>query len=188
MTLIRLDRTDGAAVLTLDRPPVNAMNLALLGDLAAVAAEVAADPPPRGLVVTGANGVFSAGADIKEAPGYDADHAMVPHGTSVIVHTPAVCRFTAPSAPERHLQAAAALGADISGASPDEAGEVLAGRVLHFMREMEQPMGISEFGYTEADVPRLVDGTLVQARLLKLSPIETGPEELADLFRNSLNL
>ncbi len=73
MSLIRLDRTEGAAVLTLDRAPVNAMNLALLGDLAAAAAEVAANPPPRGLVVTGANGVFSAGADIKEAPGYDAD-------------------------------------------------------------------------------------------------------------------
>ncbi|MHC4875122.1 MAG: hydroxyacid-oxoacid transhydrogenase [Planctomycetota bacterium] len=121
-------------------------------------------------------------------PGYNADHAMVPHGTSVIVHTPAVCRFTAPSAPERHLQAAAALGADISGASPDDAGNVLAERVLHFMRQMEQPMGIAEFGYSEADVPRLVDGTLVQARLLKLSPVETGPRELADLFRNSLQL
>jgi len=45
--------------------------------------------------------------------GYQTDHAMVPHGTSVIVHTPAVCRMTAPSAPERHLQAAAALGADM---------------------------------------------------------------------------
>ncbi len=73
MTLIRLDRTDQAAVLTLDRAPVNAMNLALLGDLAAAAAELAADPPKRGVVVTGKHGVFSAGADIKEAPGYDAD-------------------------------------------------------------------------------------------------------------------
>ena len=27
--------------------------------------------------------------------GYPADHPMVPHGTSVIVHTPAVCRVTA---------------------------------------------------------------------------------------------
>lgn len=121
-------------------------------------------------------------------PGYSADHAMVPHGTSVIVHTPAVCRFTAPSAPERHLQAAAALGADISDASPADAGEILADRVLHFMRLMEQPEGIAAFGYTEADIPRLVDGTLVQARLLKLSPIDTGPEELAELFRNSLTL
>lgn len=120
--------------------------------------------------------------------GYNADHSMVPHGTSVIVHTPAVCRFTAPSAPERHLQAAKALGADIRDASSDDAGSILADRVLHFMKLMQQPLGISEFGYTEDDIPRLVEGTLVQARLLKLSPIETGAEELSGLFRDSLNL
>ena len=113
---------------------------------------------------------------------------MVPHGTSVIVHTPAVCRFTAPSAPERHLQAAAALGADIRDASPDDAGEILAERVIHFMKLMQQPGGIEDFGYSEADIPRLVDGTLVQARLLKLSPLKTGAAELTELFRNSLRL
>ena len=111
----------------------------------------------------------------RAAAGYPADHAMVPHGTSVIVHTPAVCRLTAPAAPERHLQAAAALGADVRDVPLDRAGDVLADRVLHFMRLTDQPMGIAAFGYTEADIPRLVDGTMVQARLLKLSPIEPTP-------------
>ncbi|HUG20130.1 MAG TPA: hydroxyacid-oxoacid transhydrogenase [Planctomycetaceae bacterium] len=121
-------------------------------------------------------------------PGYNADHAMVPHGTSVIVHTPAVCRFTAPSAPERHLTAAAALGADISGAIPEYAGEFLARRVIHFMKRMHQPGGIEYFGYEEKDIPMLVAGTLVQARLLKLSPIDAGEAELAELFRESFGL
>jgi hydroxyacid-oxoacid transhydrogenase len=113
---------------------------------------------------------------------------MVPHGTSVIVHTPAVCRMTASSAPERHLRAAAALGADVRGLPLDSAGDVLAERVLHFMRITDQPMGIAAFGYAEADIPRLVDGTLVQARLLKLSPIDPTPDVLAQLFRDSLRL
>ena len=121
-------------------------------------------------------------------PGYDSDHAMVPHGTSVIVHTPAVCRFTAPSAPERHLQAAAALGADVAGVGPADAGEILAQRVIHFMKEMQQPGGIREFGYGESDLSLLVDGTLVQARLLKLSPLEVGADELTELFRESIEL
>lgn len=73
MTTMRLDRTEGAAVLTLDRAPVNAMNLALLGELAETMAALAADPPPRGLVLTGANGVFSAGADLKETPSGDVE-------------------------------------------------------------------------------------------------------------------
>jgi enoyl-CoA hydratase len=73
MTMIQIDRTGDAAVLTLDRAPLNAMNLALLSELAAAAGELAANPPRRGVIVTGAHGVFSAGADIKEAPDYDAD-------------------------------------------------------------------------------------------------------------------
>ena len=118
--------------------------------------------------------------------GYRVDHAMVPHGTSVIVHTPAVCRMTAGAAPDRHLQAAAALGADVRDVPLSSAGDVLAGRVLHFMRQTHQPMGISAFGYTEADIPSLVDGTIVQARLLQLSPIAPTPVVLAQLFRESL--
>ncbi len=121
-------------------------------------------------------------------PGYQSDHAMVPHGTSVIVHTPAVCRFTAPSHPARHLKAAHALGADIRDVPFDRAGDVLAERVIHFMKQMRQPSGIAEFGYGDADIPRLVEGTLVQARLLKLSPIDATPEDLARLFRESLHV
>jgi alcohol dehydrogenase class IV len=94
--------------------------------------------------------------------------------------------MTAAAAPERHLRAAAALGADVRDVPPAKAGDVLAGRVLHFMRLTDQPMGIAAFGYTEADVPALVEGTLVQARLLKLSPIDPTPAVLAQLFLDSL--
>ena len=71
MTFTTLTESDGIAVLTIDRPPANAMNIALLGELVEVLSGVAASVP-RALVVAGREGCFSAGVDLKEAPGYDA--------------------------------------------------------------------------------------------------------------------
>ncbi len=121
-------------------------------------------------------------------PGYATDHALVPHGMSVILHTPAVVRFTATACPERHLRAAAALGADIRGAGPDNAGEVLANRVIHFMQLLKMPNGLAAVGYTQADIPTLVQGTLPQHRVTKLSPRPASEAELTELFRASMKI
>jgi hydroxyacid-oxoacid transhydrogenase len=125
--------------------------------------------------------------------GYATDHAIVPHGMSVILHTPAVVRFTASACPQRHLRAAAALGADIGRASPtqsdlERAGQTLADRVIHFMKLLQMPNGLSAVGYTEADIPALVAGTLPQHRVTKLSPRPAGEAELTQLFRDSMKI
>jgi enoyl-CoA hydratase len=66
---VSLAERDGVAVLTVDRPPANAMDLALLGDLVEAIEGVAAAVPPA-LVLAGREGFFSAGADLKAVPGY----------------------------------------------------------------------------------------------------------------------
>ena len=121
-------------------------------------------------------------------PGYTTSHPLVPHGMSVILHTPAVVRFTAPACPERHLRAAAALGAETRGASLADAGEILARRVMHFMQLLKMPSGLAAIGYTPADIPALVQGTLPQHRVTKLSPVPAGEAELTELFRASLKI
>ena len=120
--------------------------------------------------------------------GYQADHPLVPHGMSVILHTPAVVRFTAPASRQRHLRAAQALGANTHDVEPENAGEVLAQRVIYYMRELNIPNGLRAVGYREADIPALVEGTLPQHRVTKLSPIPAGPAELAELFRQSMQI
>ena len=77
------------------------------------------------------------------APGYSASHPLVPHGMSVILNAPAVFRFTASANPDRHLQAAAALGADVSRAQAADAGAILADRITWFMRELNVPNGLA---------------------------------------------
>jgi len=119
-------------------------------------------------------------------PGYPADHPLVPHGISVILNAPAVFRFTASANPARHLQAADALGADVSGAKEDDAGKILADRIVWFMERLGVPNGLRAVGYTSADIPDLVEGTLPQHRVTKLSPRPAGAEEFARLFEEAL--
>jgi len=120
------------------------------------------------------------------AEGYPHDHALLPHGFSVVLNAPAVFRFTSPACPQRHLEAAAALGADVSRCQAEDAGKVLADRILWLMRRLKTPNGLQEVGYTASDIPRLVHGTLPQHRVTKLSPRPAGSEELSCLFEAAL--
>ncbi|MDH4064764.1 MAG: iron-containing alcohol dehydrogenase, partial [Acidobacteriota bacterium] len=120
------------------------------------------------------------------APGYAVEHPLVPHGVSVILNAPAVFRFTAPAAPERHMAAAEALGADVSNRHADDAGAVLADRITWFMQRLGVPNGLAAIGYTTADIPALVEGTLPQHRVTKLSPRPAGPQDLSRLFEAAM--
>ena len=117
--------------------------------------------------------------------GYPDGAPICPHGISVIVDAPAVFRHTAPADPVRHLEAAEFLGADLRRAGNEDAGEVLAGRVIEMMRQTEMPNGLRGLGYEEADIPGLTDGAWAQQRLLANSPVEVNPEVLAELYRSA---
>ena len=68
---VRSEDRDGVRVLSLARPPVNALDFGLVRALGA-AFESAGDSPCTALVVTGMPGVFSAGIDTKRLAAYDA--------------------------------------------------------------------------------------------------------------------
>jgi hydroxyacid-oxoacid transhydrogenase len=119
-------------------------------------------------------------------PGYPAGRPLVPHGMAVVLNAPAAFRFTGPANPARHLEAARLLGAKVRGVQPEEAGEVLAATLVGLMRRTGLPNGLAAVGYTEADLERLVEGTLPQHRVTRLSPRPFSREELARVFRESL--
>jgi enoyl-CoA hydratase/carnithine racemase len=59
-------RADGVATLRLNRPPMNALSQALLGQLAEAARDLGDDPGVKAVVVLGGEKAFAAGADISE--------------------------------------------------------------------------------------------------------------------------
>jgi hydroxyacid-oxoacid transhydrogenase len=162
------------------------------------------DTEARGFMMLGATmagvGFGSAGVHIPHAcaypiaglkhvyqpPGYPDDHAFVPHGHSVIVTAPAAFRFTYDAAPDRHHEVACLL----TGKTLDELGgpsaDLLPNVLRDLMRDVDAPKGIEELGYTEDDIPALVEGALKQQRLLVIAPKTPTADDLADILRASL--
>jgi hydroxyacid-oxoacid transhydrogenase len=118
--------------------------------------------------------------------GYRTRHAMVPHGMAVILSAPAAFRFTYASAPERHLRAAELMGVPVSGLSEAERREALPGALISLMRDTGIPNGLTAVGYTERDIPALVEGTLKQPRLLAGAPRSVGAADLDWILRDAM--
>jgi hydroxyacid-oxoacid transhydrogenase len=161
----------------------------------------AEDTEARGFMMLGATmagvGFGSAGVHIPHAcaypiaglkheyqpPGYPDDHPFIPHGHSVIVTAPAAFRFTYEAQPERHHHVAELLaGERIEDPGPDTLPSVL----LQLMKDVGAPSGIAELGYSEDDVPVLVEGALKQQRLLDIAPRQPTEADLGHILNASM--
>jgi len=118
--------------------------------------------------------------------GYRTRHAMVPHGMAVILTAPAAFRFTYATAPDRHLRAAALMGAPVEGLDDRDRREALPAALIALMRDTGIPNGLSAVGYGERDIAALVEGTLKQPRLLAGAPRQVGAIDLEWILRDSM--
>ncbi|HTZ55119.1 MAG TPA: 3-hydroxyacyl-CoA dehydrogenase NAD-binding domain-containing protein [Candidatus Acidoferrum sp.] len=66
MGFIKTEDRDGVRIVTLDNPPVNSLSYALSGELVPIVEAASADPKISAVIFVGANGQFSAGADIND--------------------------------------------------------------------------------------------------------------------------
>ena len=107
---------------------------------------------------------------------------------SVILNAPAVFRYTAPTNPERHLYAARLMGADTSGAGPEDAGDVLADAIIALLKRIGVPNGLSAIGYSPEDADALAAGAIPQKRVIGLSPRPVDEGVLRELFLDSMTL
>jgi len=119
--------------------------------------------------------------------GWPADHPMVPHGISVIVNSPAVFRKTGPACPERHWEAADAMGADLTGKNMEDGGEILADQIISMMRDTGIPNGLSGVGYSMSDLDALTDRSFAQKRLIDNGPLPVARNELKELFHDAMS-
>jgi hydroxyacid-oxoacid transhydrogenase len=86
------------------------------------------------------------------------------------------------------LYAASLMGKNITDAKPEDAGEILSGAVVELMQKVGMPNGLGAVGFEPEDVDKLVEGTLPQHRVTKLSPRPASAEDLKQLFLDSMRL
>ena len=77
-------------------------------------------------------------------------------------------------------------GRRFSRADNQDAGKILSEQIIRIMRRLRVPNGLRAIGYTLSDVPALVQGTLPQHRVTKLSPRPAGEQELTELFEQAM--
>jgi alcohol dehydrogenase class IV len=116
--------------------------------------------------------------------GYPEDEPIVPHGMAVSLTAPAAFEFTFEASPKRHLNAALLLDPSTTSEGPSTLPLVLT----NLMRDIGIPNGLAEVGYGAEDIDDLVDGSLKQQRLLATAPREVTGDDLAAVFRDSLEL
>jgi len=118
---------------------------------------------------------------------YPVPSPFVPHGISVILTSPSAFRFTAEGAPERHLEAAACLGADTKDAIPSDAGEVVATRIIDLMRATQLPNGLHGIGFSPEDAGALTDSSIRQRRAIANAPRETSRDDTLKIFSDAMS-
>jgi hydroxyacid-oxoacid transhydrogenase len=118
--------------------------------------------------------------------GYPNNGALVPHGMSVILNAPAAFRFTAQANPERHLYGARLMGLDTRDVDPKDAGELVATALIDLMKRVNAPNGLGAIGFGEDDLDALVEGTLAQQRLTKLSPRTATADDFRTMFTDAM--
>ena len=119
--------------------------------------------------------------------GYPEGKTLVPHGMAVVLNNPSVWRFTAPCCPERHLHGAQCLGVRTDDAKPEDAGDVLAGRVIELMRATAMPNGLAALGFDGSHLDALATGAEPQYRVIRNAPKDVGRDDLKALFGAALS-
>jgi hydroxyacid-oxoacid transhydrogenase len=115
---------------------------------------------------------------------YERKGIKLPHGLAVSITGPGLLKALASYIPERCLRIAELLRDYVPEGrlTPESASKALA----NLMKILNMPNGLSELGVTEADIERLVEGSLMQQRLLAQSPVRADRALLVKVIKESM--
>ena len=88
------------------------------------------------------------------------------------------------------MQAAKIMGANTENIEDvkSQAGPLLSDEIIKIMKQLNVPNGLSAIGFNSNDINSLVEGTLPQHRVTKLSPRPADAYDLENLFNDSMEI
>lgn len=113
-------------------------------------------------------------------------HAQVPHGVANAILVRYVMEFNLIGHPEKHAEIAVALGEDVDGLTPMEAGHVAVDAVRELADDVGIPQTLREVGVTDAMVESLADGAMKATVGIGLNPRRPSREDIVTLYRAAL--
>lgn len=120
-------------------------------------------------------------------PDYPVNYPLVPHGIATSMGAPAALRYVAVTAPEKIAKAAQLLGVYVDPTeNPRKIGDAIYEAYIKLMQDLGLPGGLKEMGFKESDIPNLVEGTLMQQRLLSVSSRIPSKKVLEELFKEAM--
>ena len=93
-----------------------------------------------------------------------------PHGLLVGMLLPAVIEFNMPVSYEKGSEIAAALGEDVQGLQPQDAGMLAVEAVRKVMKDIEFPTQLRSLGLAEADLPGIAKQAAGITRVIRANP------------------
>ena len=118
--------------------------------------------------------------------GYSVASPFVPHGFSVVVTAPSIFRYLAEGAPRRHLEAASYMGANTQGAAPDDAGEIVANRIIELMKNTAAPNGLNAVGFGLKDVKAMSKSSIRQSRAIANAPKVANLADMESIYTDAI--
>lgn len=109
----------------------------------------------------------------------------LPHGVCNAILLPQVQEFNLIAYPERFADIARALGENIEGISPMEAGAKAISAIKRLSKDVGIPSGLRELGVKEEDFPILADNTLKDV-CIATNPRKSSKNQIIQLFRDSM--
>jgi len=107
------------------------------------------------------------------------------HGRTNAIMLPHVMQYNIPGSPERYARIAELMGKDIEGYGLLEAADLAVESIRELLDTINVSCQIKDYGIPEADLPKLADGAMKQARLFVPNPRDLNQEDVASIYREA---